>query len=110
MRDTDMPTFPECGRRVGIGRTIGSDVSGRGGEDDRQDAREEAGQDVGERRVGSGELDHRARGQQDARPDDPIDTEQDDAQKPSLLIDTVVTLGSVGPVRSLGELDVPVAR
>ena len=86
MRDTDIDAdaFPECGRRVGIGRTIGFDVSGRGGEDDGHHAREEAGQDVGERRVGSGELDHRARGQEDARPDDPIDTEQDDAPEAEL--------------------------
>ena len=86
MRDTDIDAdaFPECGRRVGIGRAIGFDVSGRRGEDDRHDAREEAGQDVGERRVGSSELDHRPRGEEDAGPDDPIYPEQDDAPEAEL--------------------------
>ena len=74
MRDTDIDAdaFPESGRRIGIGRTIGFDISGCRGEDDRQDAGEEAGQNVGERRVRSSELDHRARGQEDACPDDSV--------------------------------------
>ena len=81
MRDTDVDAeaFPERGRRVGVARAIGFDVSGRCGEDHGDNAREEAGQDVSERRVGSGELEDRARGQEDARADDPVDPQQDDA-------------------------------
>ena len=70
--DIDADPFPECGGRVGIGRTIGFDISGCRGEDDRHDAREEASQNVGKWRVWSSELDHRARGQEDARPDDSV--------------------------------------
>ena len=86
MGDTniDADPLPECGRRVGIGRTVGFDISGCRGEDDRHDTREEAGQDVGKRRVWSSQLDHRARGQEDACPDDSIYPEQDDAPEAKL--------------------------
>ena len=86
MGDTDIDADPlaKCGRRVGIGGAVGFDIPGSRGEDDRHDAREEAGQNVGKRREWSGELDHRAGGQEDARPDDPVDPEQDNAPEAKL--------------------------
>ena len=82
--DVDADALPKGGRRVGIGGAVGFDIPGGRGEDDRHDAREKAGQYVGQRRVGSGELDHRARGQEDAGPDDCIYPEQDDAPEAKL--------------------------
>ncbi len=79
MGDTDIDADPlsESGRRVGIGGTVRFPVSGCCDKDDRHDAREEAGQNVGKWREWPGELDHRARSQEDAGSDDSVYPEQD---------------------------------